>query len=115
MRVDPGVPGTAGHGPAVGPADRGSRRRGDAARNVWTLAPGGWSWGRHAHREQEELYLVLDGRLRVEAGGETFVLGPRDALVVPSGVGHQLWNTGEEDVTYLAAAAPPAAADSAPA
>jgi uncharacterized cupin superfamily protein len=83
--------------------------------NVWTLAPGDWSWGRHAHREQEELYLVLDGRLRVEAGGETFELGPREALVVPSGVGHQLWNAGEEDVTYLAAAAPPAVADSAPA
>ena len=38
--------------------------------NVWTLAPGDWSWGRHVHREQEELYLVLEGRLRVEAGAE---------------------------------------------
>ncbi len=83
--------------------------------NVWTLAPGDWSWGRHAHREQEELYLVLDGRLRVEAGGETFELDTREALVVPAGVPHQLWNAGDLDVTYLAAAAPPAPGDSTPA
>ena len=54
--------------------------------NVWTLAAGDWSWGRHVHREQEELYLVLDGRLRIEAGGETLELGPGEALVVPAGV-----------------------------
>jgi uncharacterized cupin superfamily protein len=84
--------------------------------NVWTLAPGDWSWGRHVHREQEELYLVLDGRLRVEAGGETLELGSREALVVPAGVPHQLWNAGEDEVTYLAAAAPPVpGGDSAPA
>jgi mannose-6-phosphate isomerase-like protein (cupin superfamily) len=83
--------------------------------NVWTLAPGDWSWGRHVHREQEELYLVLEGRLRVEAGGETFEIGPREALVVPAGVPHQLWNAGEDDVTYIAAAAPPAPGDSSPA
>src|SRR5512140_3830292 len=83
--------------------------------NVWTLAPGDWSWGRHAHREQEELYLVLDGRLRVEAGGEVAELEAREALVVPAGVGHQLWNAGHAPVTFLAAAAPPAPGDSGPA
>jgi uncharacterized cupin superfamily protein len=83
--------------------------------NVWTLAPGDWSWGRHAHREQEELYLVLSGRLRVEAGGETVELDANEAVVVPAGVGHQLWNAGAADVTYVAIAAPPAMADSAPA
>ena len=83
--------------------------------NVWTLAPGDWSWGRHTHREQEELYLVLEGRLRLEAGGETLEVGAREALVVPSGVAHQLWNAGADDVTYLVVAAPPAAADSSPA
>ena len=80
--------------------------------NVWTLAPGDWSWGRHAHSEQEELYLVLDGRLRVEADGETAELGPREAVLVPAGVGHQLWNAGDEPVTYLVLAAPPAPGDS---
>jgi uncharacterized cupin superfamily protein len=83
--------------------------------NVWTLAPGNWSWGRHAHREQEELYLVLDGRLRIEADGDAAELGPREATVVAAGLGHQLWNAGDEPVTFLAAAAPPALGDSEPA
>jgi mannose-6-phosphate isomerase-like protein (cupin superfamily) len=67
------------------------------------------------HREQEELYLVLEGRLRVEADGEIHVLAAREALFVPAGVPHQLWNAGDRDVTYLAAAAPPAQGDSTPA
>ncbi len=83
--------------------------------NVWTLAPGKWSWGRHAHREQEELYLVLDGAARIEADGDVFELAARDALLVPAGVGHQIWNDGDEPLTFLAAAAPPVAGDSAPA
>ena len=83
--------------------------------NVWMLAPGDWSWGRHAHREQEELYVVLEGRARIEAGGEVFELDGREALVVPAGVGHQIWNAGDEPLTFLVAAAPPAAADSSPA
>jgi uncharacterized cupin superfamily protein len=83
--------------------------------NMWTLSPGEWSWGRHVHREQEELYLVLDGRLRIEAGGETAELGAREALFVPAGVPHQLWNAGDAPVTYLAAAAPPAPGDATPA
>jgi len=80
--------------------------------NVWTLESGGWSWGRHVHSKQEELYLVLDGRLRVEADGETVELGTREAVLVPPGAGHQLWNAGDEPVTYLVMAAPPAPGDS---
>jgi uncharacterized cupin superfamily protein len=83
--------------------------------NVWALSPGDWSWGRHVHREQEELYLVLDGCLRVEADGEIHELAVHEALVVPAGVPHQLWNAGKQDVTYLAVAAPPVPGDSAPA
>ena len=83
--------------------------------NMWTLAVGDWSWGRHAHSEQEELYLVLDGVARIEAGGEVFELAERDTLVVPAGVAHQIWNGGPEALTFLAAAAPAVAEDSAPA
>ncbi|MCC5953915.1 MAG: cupin domain-containing protein [Acidimicrobiia bacterium] len=32
--------------------------------------------------------LVLEGRVRMVAGGETYVLGPGDALHIPSGVPH---------------------------
>ena len=75
--------------------------------NVWTLAPGDWSWGRHVHSEQEELYLVLDGRLRVEADGETVEVGSREAVVVPAGSAHQLWNAGDEPVSAANSAQAP--------
>jgi mannose-6-phosphate isomerase-like protein (cupin superfamily) len=97
------------------------RRVGDLAgavklrANVWTLAAGDWSWGRHAHAEQEEFYLVLEGAARIEAGGEEFRLGPMEALAVPAGVPHQIWNAGDEPLTFLAAAAPAVSGDANPA
>jgi mannose-6-phosphate isomerase-like protein (cupin superfamily) len=77
--------------------------------NVWTVAEG--SLVRHSHREQEELYVILDGVALLEADGKTFKLGERDAAVVPAGVVHQLTNIGAGPMTYLAAAAPAVADD----
>lgn len=65
--------------------------------NVWTIAEG--SLVRHSHREQEELYVVLDGVGLLEADGRTFKLGERDAAVVPPGVAHQLSNIGAGPMT----------------
>ncbi|NLE22160.1 MAG: cupin domain-containing protein [Actinobacteria bacterium] len=67
------------------------------------------------HREQGGVVPRVEGRLRVEAGGEIAELGPCEALVVPAGVPHQLWNGGEQEVTYVAVAAPAVRSDSAPA
>jgi mannose-6-phosphate isomerase-like protein (cupin superfamily) len=78
--------------------------------NVWTVAEG--SMLRHSHREQEELYLVLDGVAQLEVEMETFRLGERDALSVPAGIAHKLTNIGVGPLTVLVAAAPPATADS---
>jgi mannose-6-phosphate isomerase-like protein (cupin superfamily) len=36
----------------------------------------------HRHREQEEVYLVLEGTLRVKVGDEVVELGPWDAIRV---------------------------------
>ena len=55
---------------------------------------------------------MLEGRLHLEADGEKLEVGPHEALVIHSSSGHQLWNAGADDITYLAVAAPPAAADS---
>jgi uncharacterized cupin superfamily protein len=77
--------------------------------NVWTVNEG--SQLRHAHREQEELYLVLSGVAQLEADGTTYRLGESDAIVVPVGVGHQLSNVGVGPLTYIAVAAPVAADD----
>lgn len=72
--------------------------------NVWTLAEG--SMTRHLHREQEELYLVLDGTAEILVDDATFKLGERDALAVPVGAWHQVRNAGLGPVTFLAVASP---------
>lgn len=43
----------------------------------------------HAHDSQDELFLVLKGRLRIQVDGqEDVVLGEGDVWVVPAGVRH---------------------------
>lgn len=42
---------------------------------------------RHTH-PQDESYIVLEGRLTVQAGEQRFDLGPGDAAAVPMGVAH---------------------------
>ena len=48
---------------------------------------GATTW--HAHDDQEEVFLVLSGTLRVELRGEDVTLGPGELLVVPRGVEHR--------------------------
>jgi mannose-6-phosphate isomerase-like protein (cupin superfamily) len=77
--------------------------------NVWTLAEG--SMLRHSHREQEELYVVLDGVAQMETDGATYKLAERDAVVVPAGVAHQLTNIGLGPLTFVVVAAPAVSGD----
>lgn len=42
----------------------------------------------HAHDAEDELFMVLAGRLRIELEDRTVELGEGDAFVVPKGVRH---------------------------
>jgi mannose-6-phosphate isomerase-like protein (cupin superfamily) len=42
----------------------------------------------HAHEHEDELFVVLSGRLRIEMEGSTVELGEGDAFVVPKGTRH---------------------------
>jgi len=72
--------------------------------NVFTLAEG--SMSRHMHREQEEVYLVLDGTALIDVDGEQFVVGERDALAVPALAWHRVTNVGVGPLTFFVVAAP---------
>lgn len=48
---------------------------------------GAFVW--HAHPEADELFLVLEGRLRMELRDGAVELGPGQMLVVPRGVEHR--------------------------
>ena len=77
--------------------------------NVFTLGEGAMS--RHLHRQQEELYLVLDGTAMIDVDDRQFKVGEREALAVPSGAWHRVANVGRGPLTFFVAAAPPAEGD----
>ena len=77
--------------------------------NVFTLAEG--SMSRHLHREQEELYVVLDGTAMVDVDEQHVKLGERDALAVPARAWHRVSNVGVGPLTFVVVAAPPTADD----
>jgi mannose-6-phosphate isomerase-like protein (cupin superfamily) len=49
----------------------------------------------HSHPGQEERFEVREGELTIEIEGEAHVLRPGDALDVPRGSVHKMWNSGE--------------------
>jgi uncharacterized cupin superfamily protein len=73
---------------------------------LWRLAPGQAST-RHRHRDQEELYFLLEGSGRMRVDGELLTLAPRDSLLVEPGSVRQLFNDTEADQLWLVAGAPP--------
>jgi quercetin dioxygenase-like cupin family protein len=77
----------------------------DSALSYTRLAPGfRVPWG-HKHRQQEEIYVVLSGRVTARVGGDTIELRPFDALRVspqtPRG-----FEAGPEGAEMLAFATP---------
>ncbi|WP_254544970.1 cupin domain-containing protein [Halomarina pelagica] len=71
--------------------------------SVWEFDSGD-SNDRHRQREQEELYVVLDGRLEMEIEGEAFTVTPGDCIVVPPESWRQL--TAVESSRVLVIGAP---------
>jgi quercetin dioxygenase-like cupin family protein len=78
---------------------------------LWRLAPGQAST-RHRHRDQEELYVLLEGsgRMRIDAE-EPLTLAPLDTVLVEPHSARQLFNDTDADQLWLVVGAPPEAAN----
>jgi mannose-6-phosphate isomerase-like protein (cupin superfamily) len=69
--------------------------------DVWELPPGA-SEGDHTHggngegRALEEMHYFLGGHGSMRIDGEEVAVAPGDAIMVPPGVDHGLYNTGTE-------------------
>jgi len=69
--------------------------------NLLVLQPG--QRGRiHAHGQQEEVYVVLEGELTLLIEGSRHVLGPDHSVRVGAAVRRQLVNAGEGRVVVIA-------------
>ncbi len=73
---------------------------------LWRLKPGQAST-RHRHRDQEELYMLLEGNGRVRVDGELLSLEPLDCLLVDPGSVRQIFNDTDAEQLWLIVGAPP--------
>jgi quercetin dioxygenase-like cupin family protein len=84
---------------------------GSLGARLWRLRPGQAST-RHRHADQEELYILLDGRGRIRLGDDDpLELDPLDALVVAPETVRQIFNDTELDALWLVVGAPPEVAN----
>jgi quercetin dioxygenase-like cupin family protein len=72
---------------------------------LWRLRPGQAST-RHRHREQTELYVVLEGTGRMRVDGRLLTLEPLSAVLVEPQTVRQVFNDTESDALWLVVGTP---------
>jgi mannose-6-phosphate isomerase-like protein (cupin superfamily) len=60
----------------------------------------------HSHREQEQVYHILEGEGLMEIAGEARVVRKHDVIYLPPGVEHMISNTGLTDLVFIVATSP---------
>lgn len=68
--------------------------------------PAGASTQEHYHIQTEEIYFITSGCGRIAIEGESAEVKPGDAIAIPPGKRHKLWNTGSETLRLLCCCAP---------
>src|SRR5947208_16420739 len=63
--------------------------------------PPRWIAPLHLHRNDDELWYVLEGVLHVRVGAEVFEARAGSAVLAPRGTPHTYWNPGPGLVRYL--------------
>ncbi|MDB5505637.1 MAG: cupin [Devosia sp.] len=70
------------------------------------VVPAGKSaFPRHAHRSNEEMFVIIDGAGEYRLGDETWAVRAGDVIAAPAGgleTAHQLRNTSDGELRYLA-------------
>jgi mannose-6-phosphate isomerase-like protein (cupin superfamily) len=68
--------------------------------------PVGASTQEHYHPQAEEIYYITQGIGRIRIAGEIREVKAGDAVAIPPGQKHKLWNTGGEILRLLCCCAP---------
>lgn len=72
--------------------------------NLTELPPGKTQCPFHSHREEEEMFLILDGEGELRFGDQRYRIRRHDVIACPTGgaeVAHQIINTGSTALRYL--------------
>ena len=68
--------------------------------------PAGGSTLEHYHAQTEEIYYITAGQGRLRVGAETRAVQSGDAIAIPPGQRHKLWNTGSQPLRLLCCCSP---------
>lgn len=68
--------------------------------------PVGASTQEHYHPKTEEIYYITQGTGRMRIEGELREVKPGDAIAIPPGKRHKIWNIGTETLHLLCCCAP---------
>lgn len=68
--------------------------------------PAGAATDEHYHVRTEEIYYITHGSGRMRIDGELREVRVGDAIAIPPGARHKLWNTGPETLRLLCCCAP---------
>jgi mannose-6-phosphate isomerase-like protein (cupin superfamily) len=60
----------------------------------------------HYHARSEEIYFITAGQGRIRIEGEEAMVKAGDAIAIPPGKRHKLWNMGREVLTLLCCCSP---------
>ena len=68
--------------------------------------PVGGATDEHYHIKTEEIYYITNGQGRMRIEDETREVKVGDAIAIPPGKKHKIWNTGDETLKLLCCCAP---------
>lgn len=68
--------------------------------------PIGGATDRHYHPKTEEIYYITHGSGKMEIEGESRDVVIGDAIAIPPGKVHKIWNTGKDVLRFLCCCAP---------
>jgi mannose-6-phosphate isomerase-like protein (cupin superfamily) len=83
----------------------------DAAYLIFTRMPSRAHGPALSTLQDDHYYLVLEGKMNIEIGTDTFVVETHQAAVIPPGVPHEVWNDGPEPEAHLEIIAPGSSRD----
>lgn len=66
----------------------------------------GVSIGWHVHENEEEIFLILEGRAKVSDNGREEILETGDTIITQSGEGHAVACLGDQPLVMLAVIVP---------
>ena len=70
--------------------------------SVYVVPPGKRAFPYHAHAAIEEMFIILEGSGTLRHDGQEHAIRAGDVIAAPLGEAHQIVNTSQADLRYLA-------------